>query len=57
MKVRILYNHQIGWSSLTNKGEFGIVYKAVLNNWRGYQHLLVAVKTLKGRHFARMDTK
>ena len=30
-------------------GEFGIVYKAILNNWKGEGIEQVAVKTLKGK--------
>ena len=30
-------------------GEFGIVYRGTLNNWKSYFHHVVAVKTLKGK--------
>ena len=30
------------------KGEFGVVYKALLHGWKENMHSLVAVKTLKG---------
>ena len=29
------------------KGEFGVVYKALLHGWKEYMYSLVAVKTLK----------
>ena len=29
-------------------GEFGMVYRGTLDNWKGYFHHVVAVKTLKG---------
>ena len=30
------------------KGEFGVVYKALLHGWKEYMYCLVAMKTLKG---------
>ena len=29
-------------------GEFGVVYRGTLTNWKDYFHHVVAVKTLKG---------
>ena len=44
-EMAILLHH----SFPLNVGQFGIVYKALLHNWKGYIRDVVAAKTLKGK--------